>query len=100
MKKTASQSRAKLVQIIEAAPINTRIDLESIGHILKWVSFSLEDGEYEWMAERSWKNNRSVGYVHPMKNSQYVKTFKTLAGAKRSFIKIWSGEWSFVREAQ
>ena len=75
--------------LIEEATLNTKIDLEQRGHCLKWVCFSQYNGNYEWIAERSWKNSQSSGYVYPLKNSLDVKTFKTLKEAKRNFIKRW-----------
>lgn len=42
-----------------------------------------ENGEYCWSAKRSGR----ISWSYPMKNSQYVKKFKTLNGVKRSLIK-------------
>lgn len=82
---------AQLVALVEKAEAEVIVDLEHIGFCLKDVRFNYDkrDLEYGWIGERSWKNVGAVGYVHPMKNSQYVKTFKTLAGAKRNFLAYW-----------
>jgi hypothetical protein len=90
----------RLVGLIENANIGHNIELESMGHILEHVSFDLDSGEYSWIAKISFKNTGNVGYEHPMKNSNYVKTFKTLAGAKRNFLKRWNKDYAFIPNAQ
>lgn len=73
--------------------VNVTLDLEKYGKYLKDVRFSCREynkGEglrYSWTASISHKNSGMVGYVHPLRTSNYVQLFKTLKGAKRNFIK-------------
>jgi hypothetical protein len=78
-----------LVRLVGNASAESRVEVEHLGGVMKWFKFDFCDGEYGWIAERSWANCGSVGYIHPMKNSNYVKTFKTLSGAKRNFLNYW-----------
>ena len=65
--------------------------IELIEHsYLKSVKFTQErqhgyetDNMYSWIA----KSEQRVGCIFPMRNSEYVKFFKTLKGAKRNFIR-------------
>ena len=47
----------------------------------------IEDGEYSWSLSRNYAVLGSVGYVFPLKNSNYVQSFKTEKGAKRNLLK-------------
>jgi hypothetical protein len=54
-----------------------------------WLQFSYDHREnlYSWSMEKNYKVIRMTGYVHPLINSgNFVKSFKTLAGAKRNLI--------------
>lgn len=89
-------------ELIMCLKIGEKLDLESYGQALKWVYFDGreyhkgEGIEYCWSAEYSWKNRGVVGYVHPLRSSNYVQTFKTLNGAKRNFIKRYKDIYTKV----
>lgn len=69
---------------IDLLKLDKLLDLTCYPLYLKSVKFSYDNGEgYIWCAESS----RSFWTYYPMKNSQYVKYFKTLKGAKRNFLR-------------
>lgn len=81
--------KQNLINKIWEVKLNEKIDLKIID--LDYVRFeqvridslNIElRGQYSWVAQKD-------GYwgIFPMKNGEYVKFFKTLAGAKRNFIK-------------
>jgi hypothetical protein len=89
-------------ELIMGLKVDEKLDLESYGQALQWVDFSAREyrkGEglkYCWCAQYSYKNRGLVGYVHPLKSSNYVQTFKTLNGAKRNFIKRYKDIYTKV----
>lgn len=86
-------NRIELIELINKIEPNINIELEEFGYIFKWIKFEKNsDGTFCWSAERSYKNDGSVGYVFPMLNVSMVKSFKTLKGAKRNFIKHYLAE--------
>jgi hypothetical protein len=90
----------KLISAINAATVDQKIELETSDHFFKWVEFEYDkyEDEFCWTAERSWKNTERVGYVFPSKSSNIVKSFKTLKGAKRNFIKSYMVEHCFLKK--
>lgn len=89
--------RQTMIEVINYAKLNERIDLGKYNHnYLSEVRFekepersgfyySPEAGLYSWVAYTNSKCFHRT--VFPMKNTNYVKFFKTLKGAKRNFIK-------------
>jgi hypothetical protein len=90
MKTTKEEFAAK----VEAAKLN---EIFQIADDFPYMNFSFDnlddDGEFSWAAERNHKVTGSVGYVFPMRTTQLVKTFKTMAGAKRNMLRYFS--WIF-----
>ena len=64
------------------AEVNTKVELNNHRHIRK-VEFFYTISE-KWYSWRAYTDNRSF---YPSASSENIKTFKTLAGAKRNFIK-------------
>lgn len=89
-------------ELIMGLEIGEKLELESYGKSLKWVYFDAreyhkgEGLEYSWSAEYSFKNIGCVGYVYPLRSSNYVQTFKTLKGAKRNFIKRYKNTYEKI----
>jgi len=48
------------------------------------------EGAFSWTADHNYNVSKNVGYVMPLKSSNYIKVFKTVAGAKRNLIKYFS----------
>jgi hypothetical protein len=81
---TIVMRRARLSDVIGNAELGVVDLIEWGGMGLKSVRFQKEsDGTFMWVA--TLKDGWGVRF--PMKSSQYVKTFKTLANAKRSFLR-------------
>lgn len=80
----------EFAKAINELPANTNLDLKAENLHIERISFdSKGGGEFGWIACRNYSVCRNVGYIHPMANANYVKTFKTLAGAKRNAIKYF-----------
>lgn len=81
-----NMDKEEFLSFIENAQTDQKIDFPK-SFSYKHVVFDtlLENGKllYTWSSE----SKGSVINIYPMKNSNYVKYFKTLAGAKRNFIK-------------
>ena len=85
--------RMMIIEKINNVKLGEKILLKQYGHILDYVYFDQtplstlyfeERGLYSWVAQTDgWRS------VFPMKNTTYVKFFKTLKGAKRNFIKLY-----------
>ena len=72
------------MKIIEEANLEQEILLEeNISYYYK-VRFTHDSLGYSWIAYAHQNNWRAC---FPMKNTNYVKFFKTISGAKRNFIK-------------
>lgn len=88
--------------LINNLDVDVTLDLEKYGKYLKDVRFSCREyhkGEgvrYIWSASISHKNSGMCGYVHPLRNSDYVQLFKTLKGAKRNFIRRYEGIYETI----
>lgn len=76
-----------MIEAINNAKVNEDIDV-SESESFKIVSFSYEkELGYTWMALTKKGTNKRGYPIHPMASTRNVKFFKTLAGAKRNFIK-------------
>lgn len=88
-------------KLIMDLDVNVTLDLEKYGKRLKDVRFdSINVGihglHYSWSATISYKNSGMVGYDYPMKNVNYIKTFATINGAKRNFIKRYKEQYEKI----
>lgn len=91
-------TKEQLIREIERVGANEKIDLKGTNFNYNYIVFDKHDEGFSWSMERSWENTRNVGYVFPMKGSQYIKMFKTLNGAKSNLIKNYvESEWSWVK---
>jgi len=81
-----------LIERIMSAKVDEIINLKEYDLGLTSVEFdqnpldtyiAADRGLYSWVAKRGWRCE------FPMKDSQYVKQFKTLNGAKRNFINSY-----------
>lgn len=81
----------KFIKLVNNAPLNEWIGLESMKYTLKRVQFKYDEGEgYIWVGELSYKNSGRSGWIYPMKDANYVKYFKTINGMKRNFLKRYN----------
>lgn len=74
------------IEKVLQANIDIKIDLENHSYISN-VKFFFTPSEnwYSWSAETTSQYNRRI--IYPSANNENIKIFKTLAGAKRNFIK-------------
>lgn len=72
-----------VITAIMALPLNTQLELNH--YAFRSIEFDITDGEYCWCARTHY--NYGGGLTFPMKSTHLVRTFKTLNGAKRNFIK-------------
>ena len=79
--------RTEIERKILVAPSNTLIDLSEFDIPCKNVKFITDDEK--GFTEYSWETDSTHGILSsfPMKDSNYVKFWKTLGGAKRNFLK-------------
>jgi len=88
-KKFTEEEKLKAIrEIIENASKNEQIDLSCFEWIFKSVRFDYQKSE-NWYSYSAYyrEDIKHPSYYTPSKNSNYILTFKTLAGAKRNFIK-------------
>lgn len=76
-----------LEQRIDKAQIGEKIDLSEITTPFKSVEFTIEPDK-EYCYNLIHKGFGSTTF--PMRSQNYVKTFKTLAGCKRNFLRQYS----------
>jgi hypothetical protein len=90
-------TKEEFIKKVEAAKLDEVFQIAD-GFPYKNFSFDNidEDGEFSWAAERDYQVTGSVGYIFPMRTTQLVKTFKTMAGAKKNMIKYFN--WLFTKE--
>jgi hypothetical protein len=88
-KKFTNEEKIKAIrEIIDRAEENEHIDLSCFEWKFKSIKFDYQKSENWYSYTAYWnKNTGHSNYYSPSKNSQDILTFKTLAGAKRNFIK-------------
>jgi len=88
----SKDERYILIGLINEAKINQEINLSEYNHdYLSLVKFDFtKELGYSWHGECN--SPYSYRPVFPLVNSNYVKFFKTLKGAKRNFIKQYLKE--------
>ena len=76
-----------ITELIVNAEPNKLIELDMPQ--LEWVSFDFDkyEKEYGWIAKYRYPYGVSLSYMHPMRTAYLTKSWKTLKGAKRNFIK-------------
>lgn len=84
MSKNNGPDKEKLVERIMEVWIREIVDLSTLHDHFTEVSFTYNRHEgYSWIARTKY----GVNLVFPSQSSQEIKTFKTLNGAKRNFIR-------------
>lgn len=76
-------TKDEVLQKVNNAKVNELIDLTGYSHYTEVMFDQDSDNKYCWTLKR----NDWVGCIFPMKNTQYVKTFRTFNGAKRNLMK-------------
>ncbi len=77
---------------VNTMELNTRYMLPDACRY-KWVKIEknphhyTKEIEYSWTMEYNYRVAGCTGYIFPMKDSNYVKKFKTESGARRNFYK-------------
>ena len=85
MPQTEGEACDRLIKIINNLAYPKKIEIAEWFGEFDWIEFEYYKSEnyFTWSMARRMSNR----IITPMKNSQYILTFKTLEGAKRNFIK-------------
>jgi hypothetical protein len=77
---------------VNTMELNVRYDLPA-NFRYKWVKIEKEldyftkEVQYSWAMEYNYSTAGCVGYIFPLKSSNYVQSWKTEKGARRNFFK-------------
>jgi len=75
---------SELYKRIMAAQVDERVDLHGLGAGVESVRFDYNEDGYSWVVRKG----NPLRYMQPLKSTWVVKTFKTLNGAKRNFLRM------------
>lgn len=92
---TIKKKKEALIRAINNIRENVKLSLKYFGlkEDYKYLYFNTCEDGYSWVI------GRRVTPIFPMRSNNYIKTFKTLAGAKRNLIKyINNAKWLFKED--
>jgi hypothetical protein len=85
-----AKRRQEFVRRVEAAKPDENVVLADVDDLLERITFDRHAEGFCWIAP--YKHSYSGGYAQPLRSTWKVRTFKTLAGAKRNFLKRCLGD--------